>query len=530
MRTSSKKNLKIIWLVILLFGLISGGILISFAIGHKLYWVAPICPILIILMYYLSLYFKYKSYSIIYNKKGYDTTMLYMDPFYVLYKNPDKKYRGRLHNKHYFSLGVTVPKFKYPQNDEEFNKLKNNFTFTTFENIAGNLLLLVLACISVYFLFVYIFSDIILFFIDVALIFLILFTSTQILFILLEGDKCLDIPNDKIDTGEKDEEGHHIVKNSLTEEQYDYLVASKFLLYGSYNLQNKDIKRNYLLKKISDYLNRDFMLEEFDFEDMYTVDFVLRDYLDVKFGRLNVGFSKYINFLYENFDDIAVNKISPLKDDIKEYLVVCHHIVAYFIKRKDYKKANDLYEKMSNFDFDEKKDKDLIYLKKRNAALLKIDDSDINNVLTEETIVYNGLDVFSKVTSNYIDEEKDYRYITETKSQRDKRRKEREDKLREQGLLIEDTSEKEEDKPKKKGLFKKRNKKEDLENENENDSLSEQMEKDFEENNSEITSEESGLSSDETELSDSEQTKSEDINEAAEDVVLNETDDKEDYK
>ncbi|MCQ4794442.1 hypothetical protein NE604_02150 [Anaerofustis stercorihominis] len=511
MRKSSKKNLKIIWLVILLFGLISGGILISFAIGHKLYWVAPICPILIILMYYLSLYFKYKSYSIIYNKKGYDTTMLYIDPFYTLYRDPDKKYRGRLHNKHYFSLGVTVPKFKYPQNDEEFNKLKGDFTFTTFENIAGNLLLLVLACISVYFLFVYIFSDIILFFIDVALIFLILFTSTQILFILLEGDKCLDIPNDKIDTGEKDEEGHHIVKNSFTEEQYDYLVASKFLLYGSYNLKNRDVKRNYLLKKISDYLNKDFDLKDLDFEDMYTVDFVLRDYLDVKFGRLNVGFSKYINFLYENFDDIAVNKISSLKDDIKEYLVVCHHIIAYFIKRKDYKKANDLYDKLSDFDLDEKKDKDLIYLKKRNAALLKIEGSDINNVLIDDTIVYNGLDVFSKVTSNYLEEEKDYRYITETKSQRDKRRKEREDKLRAQGAFVEDTSEIENDnKSSKKGLFKKKNKKEVCDKENEELTLNEEKE----------------IVSDESEISDNESLKSENIENIDKEDDLSKEDDK----
>jgi len=248
MRENSKKNLKIIWLVTLLFGLICGSILLSFAVSNKLYILLPICPVFIFIMYYLSLFFKYKSYSLIYSKKGYDTTMLYMDPFCILYKYPNKKYLKSLHNNHYFSIGVVVPRFKFPQNREEFDKLKNKFTLSTFESIAGSLLLLVIACLLVYFLFVYIFSDAILFCVDVALIFLILFTSTQILFSFIEGDKCLDIVNEKVDSGEKDEKGHHAYKDELTLEQYDYLVACKLLVFGSYNSDNKDIKRNYLLK------------------------------------------------------------------------------------------------------------------------------------------------------------------------------------------------------------------------------------------------------------------------------------------
>lgn len=166
---------------------------------------------------------------------------------------------------------------------------------------------------------------------------------------------------------------------------------------------------------------------------------------------------------------------------------------------------------MSDFDLDEKKDKDLIYLKKRNAALLKIEGSDINNVLIDDTIVYNGLDVFSKVTSNYLEEEKDYRYITETKSQRDKRRKEREDKLRAQGAFVEDTSEIENDnKSSKKGLFKKKNKKEVCDKENEELTLNEEKE----------------IVSDESEISDNESLKSENIENIDKEDDLSKEDDK----
>jgi len=161
---------------------------------------------------------------------------------------------------------------------------------------------------------------------------------------------------------------------------------------------------------------------------MFIVDFVLRDYLDVKFGRLNAGFNKYINFLYENFEDIAINQISPLKSNIKDYLIICNHMVLYFIKKKDNKKANDLFDKLSGIALDEKKDKDLLYLKNKNAALLNKADININDVLTDENIVYNGLDIFSKVTEDYIEIEKDSKHILETKAKRDKRRKERAEK------------------------------------------------------------------------------------------------------
>lgn len=460
MRESSRKNLKIIWFVTILFGLISGGILVSFAISHDFIWLLPICPFLIVLMYYLSLYFKYKSYSIIYNKKGYDTAMLYMDPFYVLYEEPDKKSFGRVHNKHYFSLGVLIPKFKIPENDKEFETLKKNFTFSTFESIAGSLLLLVLSCLGTYFLFVYIFSDMILFCVDVVLIFLILFSSTQILFTIIEGNICLGIPNDKIDSGEVDEEGHHIIKHVLTEEQYDYLLACKMLIYGSYNKDNKNIKKNYLLKKISDYLNKDLTIDDISKDDIYIVDFVLRDYLDAKFGRLNVGYSRYINYLYDNYEEIVVNKTSPLKEDIKDYLIICYHMICYYVKRKDLKKANELLDKLLEVQMDEDKNKDLVYLRNKSMALLKRESRALEDVLKDEDIVYNGLDIFSKVTEDYVQIEKDYVYLTETKANRDKVRREREQSLLAKEEENKDIKEKD-NASKGKGLFKKRKNKSD---------------------------------------------------------------------
>lgn len=454
MRESSKKNLKIIWLVIVVFGLISGGTLVSFALKHSL-WLLPLCPVIVVLMYYLSLFFRYKSYSILYDKKGYDTSFIYMDPFYILFKDPDKKIFGRVHNKNYFSIGEIVPKFNLPQNREEFDKLKADFTFTVFESIAGSFILLVLSCLAVYFIYVYVFSEVLLFFFDVALIFLILFSSTQILFTLLEGEICLGVPNDKIDTGEVDEEGKHIIKHVLTDEQYDYLLACKLLIYGSYNERNKGVKRTYLLKIISDYLNKELTIDDVSRDDIKIVDYILREYLDMKITRLNSGIEKYINYLYSHFDTIAVEKTSRFKDDTKAYLVICSHMVMYYIKKGDTSKAKELFDKLSNINFDEKKDKDLIYLRSKNAAFLGLDNYDIDEVLKEDNIVYNGLDVFSKFTEDYIEVEKDSKFFLESIEDREERLKRREERK----ALREEKEDKEEKEEKKKHLFGKKDKK-----------------------------------------------------------------------
>ena len=168
----------------------------------------------------------------------------------------------------------------------------------------------------------------------------------------------------------------------------------------------------------------------------------------MKITRLNSGIEKYINYLYSHFDTIAVEKTSRFKDDTKAYLVICSHMVMYYIKKGDTSKAKELFDKLSNINFDEKKDKDLIYLRSKNAAFLGLDNYDIDEVLKEDNIVYNGLDVFSKFTEDYIEVEKDSKFFLESIEDREERKALREEK--------EDKEEKEE---KKKNHFSKKDKK-----------------------------------------------------------------------
>ena len=135
-------------------------------------------------------------------------------------------------------------------------------------------------------------------------------------------------------------------------------------------------------------------------------------------------------------------------------------MICYYVKRKDLKKANELLDKLLEVQMDEDKNKDFVYLRNKSMALLKRENRVLEDVLKDENIVYNGLDIFSKVTEDYVQIEKDSVYLTETKAKRDKIRKEREQALLAKEEENEDIKEKD-NASKGKGLFKKRKNKSD---------------------------------------------------------------------
>lgn len=410
MKTNKKHNTNFIIFSLMLIYILA--FIVVLAVKNNIHFNIIFLLISVLLSYFFSILFFDIVYVLrgIFKDKDKKPLAFIVNPFVFKSLNGNNSFNIIPFNE--LSGCLLVPKIHLPETKEEFNTVRDELINDKCMNNIGSVILLILDFLFMYITYLKVQHESILLYCDLFLMTNVLFNLFNIFYSTLQNKSSI--------TG-------YVQKNKLKED--GYYAAKKILILSSYNQSFKYKKQNFILRTISDSFTKILQKNNVTYDDIMVFDFVIYEFITKHIKRLNVGYERMAEFLYNNKDEV-IPSFKGMK--LKKIYMVYEHIVLYYYTTNQIEKARELFKALPEFlpkqemensdksDKSTKKNKNakdkrpalsgnnktkstdtaLVYLYKQNEHFLKIKDN-MNYLKNKDNYQYCYPDSVGKLFYNY---------------------------------------------------------------------------------------------------------------------------------